>query len=366
MGQNESYGFEFKQGLFTKSGEINPLELINPKLAKSTKRREVLDALAFAAEWYSGKSTFELKTSGSTGPSKIIEVTRAQMIASAQGTINTLQLTIDDHSLLCLSTQYIGGKMMMVRAMELGNKCTIIPSQKDPLAKYPTKHKFTFTALVPTQLQEILNRENGIEQLKLFKAILIGGGSISLNINELCVNNQLPIWQTFGMTETVSHIALRNLGNVESNYKCMEGIEIGVDDRGCLWVEGAVTNHERIQSNDNIDLISATEFKWIGRYDNVINSGGIKFYPEEIESEISSLIPSNISYFIHGVVDQKWGQKAMLFLEAKEAPIDLLDQIKSALGSIKCPKEIVLVDEFERTTNGKIQRKQTVEKVFSN
>ena len=366
MDKSESYGFEFKGEILTKNSGINPLELINPKLARSTKSREVIDALAFAADWYSGKSTFELKTSGSTGRSKTIVVTRAQMIASVQGTINALHLTNVDHSLLCLSTQYIGGKMMMVRAMELGNKCTIVPSQKDPLVKYSTQHKFTFTALVPTQLQEILKRENGIEQLKSFKAILIGGATISQNIRELCIIHKLPIWQTFGMTETVSHIALRNLGNGETNYKCMEGIEIGTDKRGCLWIEGAITNHTKIQSNDIVELISPTEFSWIGRYDNVINSGGVKLYPEEIESEISSLIPPNLSYFIYGLDDQKWGQKAVLFLETKETPMDLLTQIKTVIGSIKCPKEIILVDEFERTTNGKTQRKQTVEKALGN
>ncbi len=364
MEDNTSYGFVFQGSDFLSGSKINPVELINPKLAKSTKSHEVIDALSFAAEWYSGKSTFELKTSGSTGPAKNIEVAREQMIASAQGTIKTLHLTTKDHSLLCLSSEHIGGKMMLVRAMELGNKCTIVPSQKDPLAQYPTQHDFTFTALVPAQLQEILKRENGIEQLQKFKAILIGGSSIPLKIIELCKEYTLPAWQTFGMTETVSHIALRNLGKDEINYRVMDGVKIGVDNRNCLWMEGAVTNYNRIQSNDIIELIGSQEFQWLGRYDNVINSGGIKLYPEQIEAEISTLIPSTIAYFIYGLEDLEWGQKAVLILETQEVPKDLLPKIKTKLGSIKCPKIIIALDSFFRTTNGKIQRPQTIQKVI--
>ena len=137
-----------------------------------------------------------------------------------------------------------------------------------------------------------------------------------------------------------------------------------MDNRGCIWIEGAVTNQRRIQSNDLIKLLSANEFQWIGRYDNVINSGGIKLFPEEIEAEISSIIPEHIPYFVHGVKDSKWGEKAILILETKDKTIDLLAQLKAKLGSIKCPKEIIFMDKFIRTQNGKIQRSQTVEKAL--
>lgn len=316
------------------------------------------EALAFAADWVSGAQTFQLRTSGSTGTPKIITVTREQMEASARATLTFLGLGKLDKALIGLDTGFIGGKMMIVRVLLSGMKAHLQTPEADPLLAHPTDHDFTFTALVPFQLQHILQRKNGVAQLQRFKAILLGGASISPELENQCREHHLPIWQTYGMTETVSHIALRHLGKGEVFYKTLPEVRIGTDDRSCLWVSGPMTNHELIQTNDLVKLMDTNRFSWLGRADFIINSGGLKLNPEELERQIQSLGLIQSPFLLVGIPDEQLGEKVVMLLEGSDVPsLDVQRNIKERLGSKQAPKSYTCVPALPYSSNNKINRK---------
>jgi O-succinylbenzoic acid--CoA ligase len=233
--------------------------------------------LQFCQQWLAGQETFTLQTSGSTGQPKAIQLTRAQMITSAHWTGEALGLRPGDRALVCLSVAYIAGMMMLVRGFELGLQVTVIEPMSRPLAHFPPTVRFDFTAMVPLQLHETL-RGTPHESVILdhMKAVLIGGAPISLALEEYSQRVQAPLYHTYGMTETVSHIALRRFnGPQRSDYFLpFDEVRLGKDARGCLTITSALTRGETLQTNDLVALQTDGSFRWLGRIDNVINSGG--------------------------------------------------------------------------------------------
>lgn len=325
-------------------------------------------AFSFCKEWLSGQASFELHTSGSTGAPKPIQVLRSQMIASAAATRSFFSIPAGTNMLCCMNTQYIAGKMMLVRAMVWGCPISVIEPSSKPLSDLPKHFSPKFAAMVPLQVEKslIINPE----ELKSLDYLIIGGAPISKKLRSSILENKLKAYQTYGMTETVSHIAIATIVEDELIYHALPGVEIGQDIRGALWVKSAMSNQQTIQTNDLVELNEGNSFKWLGRADFVINSGGIKLHPEILESKIESSIQQfypNQAYFLYGVPEEKLGQKLVLVIETldikPEKAESLLEILKGILHKYEIPKEIQLIPEFVRSPTGKINRPKTIQSV---
>lgn len=332
-------------------------------LAKTIKIETPFEAetFSFIKSWLSGNQTFPLKTSGSTGTPKEITLTRSQLQQSAQRTIKVLNLSSNQTALVCLDTKYIAGKMMLVRALESNMKIVAAEPSSNPIKNISVQPDFG--AFVPLQLAEIFTDEDSVNKLNHFNSIIIGGASISAALLEKIKTLSCTVYATYGMTETVSHIALQKLNgeHAQDYFEVLPDITISVDERDCLVVSLPGFS-EPIITNDVVNLIDKTHFKILGRYDNIINSGGVKLVPEIIEKKLSPLLV-NQSFFITSIRDERLGQKLVLIIEGKPEPA-LPKALKLTLSSYEVPKEIFYLDAFIRTETQKINREQTLEKAL--
>ncbi len=326
------------------------------------------NTVKFIQEWHGGRQNFSQKTSGSTGKPKTIGINREQMSASAWGTVKTFGLNQKDTALLCLDPQFIAGKMMIARALLAGMNLVCVEPEGNPMMRLPDLPEVNFVALVPLQMYNYLqNTKHTSHQIEKIKAIILGGGRIDPKLEKRISEVPVPVFATFGMTETVSHVALRAL-NGESRsalYTLMPGVEMQQDNRSCLMLRGAVTNNLWVQSNDIVEIVSKTQFQWLGRFDTVINSGGIKVIPEKIEMTISANAPTSFknNFFIGGFNDSKYGEMVCLFVEGTLAEgifAELMENLKQCLHATEIPKKYIQVSEFIYTENRKLNRIETI------
>ncbi|GAA4824652.1 AMP-binding protein [Algivirga pacifica] len=351
-----SYSFEqVKKGEF----EIESLS----KYGKQT--------LQFCHQWLNDQPTFTIHTSGSTGTPKPIQLQRVQMQKSAQMTAHFLGLQEGMTALCNLNTAYIAGIMMLVRAMEVGMEITVQPPSSNPFADMPIPQSFDFIALVPLQVEEILKGEDSRSYLCDSRNIIIGGApvsySLSLLIQQHCQQNK--VYATYGMTETVSHIALKKLNTTEETlFNTLPGVEIGIDQRGCLWIKTPTSSEPLLQTNDLVQLHGESSFEWLGRADNVINTGGVKVQAEKVEQVIAQKMQElgeERPSCVIGVPDEKYGEKIVLFIEGEDLSkvqlTVLKEQIQAGLGKYEQPKEIRVVKDFPRTPTQKINRHELKE-----
>jgi o-succinylbenzoate---CoA ligase len=321
----------------------------------------------FCQNWQSGQEEFIIKTSGSTGEPKPIILNRNQMIASAKLTGETFGLEAGDSSLVCLNIEYIAGMMMLVRGMVLGLKLTIIEPSGNPFQHFRNPI-FDFFAFVPLQLENILENEKNIGILNRAKATIVGGAAVNEVLEQKIQQLNVPVFSTYGMTETVSHIAVRRLNgnNKSENFKVLEGVIIGIDNRNCLNIISKSSNNALVQTNDIIEIISEKEFRLIGRFDNIINSGGVKIQLEKVEKAIEKEIQifNPKRYFAYGIPDEKLGQKLVLVVETDILDENLkelfLSKIKLILPKYEIPKEIIFIKSFQETPTGKVDKKATL------
>jgi O-succinylbenzoic acid--CoA ligase len=330
------------------------------------------NAVAFCEQWRNERAVFIINTSGSTGIPKPIEITRTQMEASASMTAQALSLQAGDNALVCLNTEYIAGKMMLVRGMVNQLNLYITEPSSNPLLKLPDELQIDFMAAVPLQMETMIDN-GGTDRLNGMKAIIVGGAPISLTLSKKIGQLTCPVYATYGMTETVSHIALKRLNGADtSDYFSVVGdMKIGVDERGCLTINSILTNHQAIITNDIIKVIDKQTFEWLGRADNVINSGGLKIHPEQLEDQVREIlaeqgIDSNL--IIAGVPDTTLGEKVVLILETEDLSEEylksLIDILKEGLPAHQAPKKIYTLKGFEYTETGKVKRSDTVNLVY--
>ncbi len=304
----------------------------------------------FLKDWFSSYDFIEVKTSGSTGIPKVIRLKKEFMINSAKATGNFFNLAEKTTALLCLSTDYIAGKMMLVRAMVLGWEMDII----EPTSTIKIDKTYDFSAFVPLQLR------NSLSEIHKIRTLIVGGGVVSNDLLEEIQNCKTDIFATYGMTETITHIAVKKLNNCtnfERNYyQVLPNVKIYIDERKCLLINAPNVSKSLVKTNDIVELISDKHFEWLGRFDNVINSGGVKLFPEKIEEKLSKIIKNR--FFVSAVSDAVLGQKLILIIEGKSQKIDL----KSAeLSKYEIPKNIYFVEQFIETETKKIQRKKTLD-----
>ncbi len=319
----------------------------------------------FVSDWLSGRQSFDQKTSGSTGDPKQIVITRSQMIASANMSIGALSLKRGYNALLCISPEYIGGKMMLVRSLIAGMKIIATTPSSNPFDSLPQDLPIDFAAMVPYQVHEIV-RSSTAKRFHSLKTLIIGGATMDKDTEAKLRAYRCLFYSTYGMTETVSHIALRQLNGKEASdcYRTLPGIKISTDERNCLLIEWDQLA-KRIITNDIVEIVSNDEFRWVGRWDNVINSGGLKVIPEKVEKAIEKIfdalkIPN--AFFIGGVADEGLGSKVALFIEGGlegEQIEKIKIRIADALPKIEAPKKVILIKSFDLTESGKVNRKAT-------
>ena len=319
----------------------------------------------FILDWISSNKSISVNTSGSTGKPRQIKIEKEKMIQSALLTGDFLNLKKDDKALLCLPVDFIAGKMMVVRAFVLGlNLFTVDPSG-NPLKN--TETNFDFAAFTPMQVFNVLKENNGFQKLNLIKNIVIGGGDISQSLSEKIRNLKNNTFHTYGMTETITHVALKKLnGNDKYKYfKALKGIRFELDKRSCLVIKAKHLSSEKIITNDVVELINEGEFEFIGRYDNIINSGGIKIYPEKIEQSLKPVIKQR--FIIIGIPDEKLGQKVVLIIEGNELKHFNVKEIcnKAGITKYEKPKEVFFIEKFSETENGKIKREEIIKMICS-
>ena len=312
----------------------------------------------FLMDWISPHDSISVKTSGSTGTPKNISLSKQAMANSAVSTGKYFGIKEKDTALLCLSASHIAAKMMLVRAMVLGLSLDYIDPSSSPLSGL--LKTYDFCAMVPLQL------EKSLKDITKIKTLIVGGAPVSGELRSKLKNLPTHIFETYGMTETCSHIAVRPLNNFDpkdaqgslDSFYALPGIKVAQDDRNCLQIQAPSLGVDSLATNDVVTLISDTEFIWLGRWDHVINSGGVKLYPEQIEKKLGPLLRT--SFMVTGIPDKELGEKLVLIVEGKVNKTSLRSGIEKLtdLKKYEKPKAIYEVESFLRSENGKLRRKE--------
>ncbi len=299
----------------------------------------------FIAQWHDASDYVVAHTSGSTGAPKEIRLKKEAMRQSAMATNAFFHLTERSHYVCPLSPDYIAGKMMVVRSLMSGGSLEMLaPSNSVRLTR-----RADLLAIVPSQVESIL------PQAEMCGAVIVGGAALSAQSRQRLIDAGINAWESYGMTETCSHVALRRVGT--DLFCALPGIRFATDSRGCLIIDAPKLVSSPLVTNDVVELISDSQFRWLGRADHVINSGGIKIHPEQLEAEIAKAIPEMPEFYIVGEPDDKWGNVPVLVHEGT-APLDLATRLADSLDHRRLPRKVVAVESLPRTSNGKILRKR--------
>lgn len=315
---------------------------------------------SFLKNWFDDSDEIITHTSGSTGKPKEIRLSKDAMRNSARMTNAFFQLDASKTALLCLPASYIAGKMMLVRALVSGFHLVCVEPKANPFAEINIP--LDFTAITPYQLH------HSAENLKSYpvKNIIVGGGHVGSVLEKLAAEIPASMFETYGMTETASHIALRCFnGDDKSDYfKVLPGVSIRLDDRGCLAINAPHLSRNELITNDIVELKDESSFRWLGRVDSVINSGGVKIFPEQVEKKLETLIPER--YFIASVPDEKLQNKVVLVIESEQYDSVRLEQLKAQfhrqLDRYEMPKAILFVPQFICSPGNKILKKETLDR----
>lgn len=316
----------------------------------------------FIEEWRNEEDYCLVNTSGSTGNPKTIHLPKELMRNSAKRSIQFFKLSPGTHIHSCISPDFIGGKMMAVRE-EIGKlqlsweKPSNNPTVTDEFKDNPP----ALISLVPSQMNGIIQR--GLPESFKNTIWLIGGSPVPEKLRMKISQNGLNAWESYGMTETASHIALRRISGRQDPFSPLEGIKIDKDERGCLIIELGGT---KVVTNDLVDIKPNSDFNIIGRVDNVIITGGKKVHPECVESRIRRKLEDLgvTDLIVTSSPDDKWGERIILILEkenysvseCRELQNKTMEICRNSLHRHEVPKEIRIVSSLPRTGNGKIKR----------
>ena len=264
--------------------------------------------------------------------------------------------------------------MMVMRALVLEANLYVVRPDSHPLKEIPAETKMDFAAFVPLQMETLLADETERERLNGFKAMLLGGGPASDSLIAQIQAIKSPVYHTYSMTETYTQAAYRKLNGEDASelYTAMPGVELSTDDRGCLVITSPLTDGEPLVTNDRVELHSNNRFRWLGRWDNVINSGGVKIPLEEVEQMLEPSLKKvlgNRTSITIGVPDEKLGQRLVLVVEDVETNAEKLRaEIAQTWPEAKKywrPKEVYTLAEIPRTRTGKIDRNKTLELILN-
>jgi O-succinylbenzoic acid--CoA ligase len=314
-----------------------------------------IEFLKFLKEWNSGKDQFLITTSGSTGNPKKIKLKKKLLIYSAEQTFKELGFNKLTKIYNCIAIDKIGGFMNWVRAVHYKLDIQTVTPNANPMVHLSNSHNFTFVSLVPYQLYSILEDKESMEKLNRFTTILLGGSPINSSYIKAIEDMSPSFFLSYGMTETYSHVALNRMSGEDGiGFRPIGDVQFTLDDKTML--QGTITEEMPLEINDILDWNEDNTFNYIGRRDNIINTGGIKISPEAIERRLIIDNPALNSFFIiSSLGDEKLGEKIVLLMESK-------DEIHlDSLESYEKPKEVFYHCRMARTNNGKLLRKETLE-----
>ncbi len=310
-----------------------------------------MDLEEFLNEWHNDRPTVLVHTSGSTGKPKPLLVEKCRMEASARITCNFLGLQQGDTALLCMPLDYIAGKMMVVRALTCGLRLITVKPSGTPCWDEP----IDFAAMVPLQVWNLLHDAAGRQRLMQIRHLIIGGGAIDEQLQEALHDFPHAVWSTYGMTETLSHIALRRLNGPTASdwYTPFEGVKLSQTDEGCLVIDAPAVHDGPLVTNDIAQLRADGSFRIIGRKDNVICSGGIKIQMEEVELLLRPHL--SMPYIITRAKDERLGETVVLLTEGGN-PDEVKAVCESVLPKYWQPRRVLIVDHLPMTETGKPAR----------
>lgn len=323
----------------------------------------------FLHNWYSEEDSIRITTSGSTGEPKEVKLLKTAMIESARATIGYLQLSSSDDALLCLSVRYIAGMMMVVRAMVSGMNLIAVKPDGNPMQHLSDGQIPGFAAMVPAQLYNCLDDCASADRVKQVRTLIIGGGGIHPDLERQVQDFPNSVYATYGMTETITHVALRKLNGPDrrDHFTVLPGVEISLDERGCLVIRAPRICPQPIITNDMAEVLSKFEFRFLGRHDHIINRGGKKIIPEQAEQKLSVIIKDR--FFLGGFPDIKFGQVPVLIIETAGLEEDFIkslqDFMEKNLEKEERPGQIFFLDSFVEAGNGKVNRKATVGQILT-
>lgn len=304
--------------------------------------------------WDNGDDCIEVQTSGSTGIPKKMRVKKSHMLESARRTNDFFGLKKGDRTLLCMSLDYIAGKMMAVRAIERGLQMDVVEPCGHPLAKVSCG--YDFIAMVPMQVWNSLRNDDERARLCETRQLLIGGGEISREMESELRSLPCKSWSSYGMTETLSHIALRRIGG-GLWYEPLPQVSLSLADDGCLVVTDEATGVKDMKTNDIAEFHEdGRRFRILGRKDNVICSGGIKIQAEEVERIIADHF--HLSFMITKQKDMKFGEVAVMVIESTDPSV--IEEARAVcqehLPKYWLPRHYTIVPQLPRTETGKVKR----------
>lgn len=346
-----------------------------------------MDIEEFLDEWYSDSPYIKVHTSGSTGKPKELSVEKSRMEASARMTCGFLGLRQTGKALLCMPLDYIAGKMMVVRSIVSGMPLVCVKPSMHPL-KYFCEHTddtlcevmtfssggvrnrvscpaadvspdFLFAAMVPSQVKASLDCPEEASVFRRISNMIIGGGHIDAALEDRLQNMSNAIWSTYGMTETLSHIAMRRVNGEHAScwYTPMDGVRVSLTAEHTLVIDAPLLCPSQLVTNDIAEINSHGRFRILGRKDNVINSGGVKIQIEEVESAIRAMLPDEMAehFAITGCSDERFGEVVAMLTDSEDA-VAVFSEALSALPSYWKPKKILYVSSLPQTISGKPDR----------
>jgi O-succinylbenzoic acid--CoA ligase len=313
----------------------------------------------FILQWLSPAKYMEVRTSGSTGSPKTFLALKEKMINSALMTGDFLGLQQKERCLLCLPVDFIAGKMMVVRAFILGLDLTAMKPTGNPLLDI--EGTFALAAMTPTQIHNIL--ETGqTRKLEKIDHLLVGGAPLGRRLEDHLARLDNHTYHTYGMTETFTHVAMKRLNGTgkQDRFHAMKGISFSQDHRGCLVIHAPALADLPVVTNDIVKLTGDSSFEFLGRYDEVINSGGIKVHPGHIEDKLSPYLVNR--YTISSVPDEKLGEKVILVIEGSKMESGELARLREVfrkvLSKAEIPREIYWMEHFPVKASGKTDRQR--------
>ena len=316
----------------------------------------------FVQDWWNDSSTLEVHTSGSTGTPKRMRVEKQRMMQSAILTCSALQLHRGDKALLCLPVRYIAGKMMVVRALVAGLNLYPVAPDGHPLAAIPPELQFDFAAMIPLQVYNSFQEPQEKERFKSIRHCIIGGAAIDQALKADIRDLPNACYSTYGMTETLSHIALQHLNGPKASslYYPFSSVKLSLSEENTLVIDAPMVAEAKFATNDIARIHPDGGFEILGRKDNVINSGGIKLQIETLEQKLSTAL--DIPFMVTSVPDPKLGEKVILLVQSQGiAQKDILTKASQVLTAYEQPKQIFFVASLPLTPNGKPDRKAAKE-----
>ncbi len=311
----------------------------------------------FLDEWHNDDDCIVVKTSGSTGTPKLLRVEKRRMEASARMTLRFLGLHPGQTALLCMPLDYIAAKMMVVRALVGKLRLVSVEPSGHPLADAGVgETPIDFAAMVPLQVYNTLMVPEEKERLMKVGQLIIGGGAVSQALASEITGLPNPVWSTYGMTETLSHVAMRRLNGPqrESWYTPLEGVGIGQDEDGCLLIDAPLLCQQVLHTNDVVRLHDdGRRFMVLGRKDNVVCCGGVKIQAEEVEERLQPYV--DVPFFVGKEKDDKFGEILVLVVESRDKKL-LEDIINNVLPKYWRPRKIYSVGKLPLTETGKPKR----------